>query len=1754
MEEIHRDESRDSRVSMADFLRLSQQSQDSVDSTHEVMHQAVAPKKRGRKRKADIEQGASQQQQQQDEDEREMAVSKLCAIDKDTHQYVCACNGPVKQFPQEVVDECFFDIPPFQWDRIQFMSVLEDISRLQSSEFGSCLWGNKYSSDFSIGGTCSKPFAIYEKLNRFHQLHFETDGPSMMFSVITEGVDIHPGLLDVIRVAHNINVGGKSRCLTSFTIQSQTTLLKYRGDNSSNKAESIRMKVNRAEINSLHHQLKNSIHSFQTESLEQMREDDKFTSDDVDQMLSASHHASTLNYTLVVDNFLDDGDTFVVTKGVLDASIEMRMFRCKREDGTEQIFVTQSVLLRCVSGVDPYSAFLDSMNSMGPKVRKSVWQILNDMVKCLNRGNMLSEDDMKTMMHWITAPSFLCMMVYSWSTDNDLEILSSDIPVATERFGKVVLGSVYRDVQDYVSHIGQKMNQCKIVSKMKQIKILAESKTLFRGLYARRNEDGSFASVVCAPLPPASFSFTLNLNEDWQREGIAVSDVTRNCIFATIFRVICDPRLSPSNAFREEILSVRCSREYIESLKSPEARWACYMMTNVEEQRDEPGMEVKDSYLRTIGKHHNTNRMFSVMMDIALKSQEFTSVVSTANLIIHRIKEQAIGSESPVQSEVVRLIRVLEEDEDMLQTIRAQLHECAQNNSIDFFCIWESSMHILQKLIVELNRVFRLKNTNLNLLYLLLTNVISYNLPREPAWATTIMLVDAACQSELVVQDKGKTKFLGVGGSKRDSAGFNFTQVCFEQVLSAPFALMKQRCPDIVVSQGNFTDGKKKRMGLTLALKNDQRIDPEDTVPLCEYGKLIFVSEDCHTLIQNTGMAKTFLREACSKKSESDGGTKTNENFNKKLLLMEEPRIMLMATNRKENEMGDMFSLAARLRFFESAADDNCVPLKTEDHDDKPRKVIATELVTATSTTSTRFSLVHGMEHILSKPDGRSKDSVDLNHARSRQNALLILLQHLSTAICQLFTLSGFRLYCNEHSCVSRVIQKEMNVTLFRILEPLLSSDVNEEDRFVRKQEGLMYSHAIPIHVQMTLLRNITRQVLVCPNSEEGIHMDSLVRDTIMDLIFSDLSMTCMVSSYVTNVTYDTFMIVMMRSAIRKLEIPTSYSLHLLIRLMDAGSVDAIDSITAQERAALEDLRIWVENRMKFLVLSKDLHTNRPRDFEGAMEEYLNVREHYTSSEGRSNFIADGTLFAEGIKEDEDEESSKNIWSTMQNFLLMIPEVQNAFYSFRLRRELLNPSLLQYLFGNKKLNRGFLDTIFSREGVRFVDLLEALGVSRDLIPIGWKRMNLHSALRDEGNKNSNVFNLVNVGKRSCVLSVNIIAIVLFAPLFDTENLNILHQLQQKHITGKAVEFTIARRIPRSYWPMGSLPVLQVDHLGKWVKVKLPEETQVPFSRRLFPRVNDIEWYGTTPKMKGKVSTIFPFYEEDIAVCGSMVGMAKRMKEGMDITDEPITMSDYLLMISNFADEGPLMLMNMDFDSFNLYPFVVPSGEYVVCNVIDDGEKKADIYLYSVDEDDNTMQKKDFVRVPLGNVHTSLMRMHAYPYPRVCSKRFVYVSGKYRHYYPDLEDNMMVSQFGLLLIDDEKMSLDYAGTYRVQVYDVEHDKEVIIKLFICNLHCVLVGEMQRMILPGNHLPQDDMFLPSTERDGMVYVYNYPAEETSVCLGMSYCKDGVFDENLETMILKVNYRCLMQETCAEETDDLVCEYVGFHQIPFDHHTSA
>jgi len=1680
----------------------------------------------------------------EEEKEREIDVSRLCAIHLETNQFVDSDNALPPGFSEEIVHSCFEDIPPFTWDRLRFMHAIENISRIQSTEYGSTLWGNKYASDFTVGGKREKPIACFERLNRFHELRFETDGPQMMFSVITKGVDLHPGLLNVIRIISSINDGGKSHCLTNFAIPTQSTIMKYRGDNVSNKAESVRIRVNRQQIDELHRQLRTCVLPENNRDIIDMMEDDDFGKDEVTRVLSSGHYTSTLNFTLVVDNFMEDCDSFFINKGIMSARVEMRMFRCRDGDGKEEVHVAQSVAVSCVSGVDPYGAFLESMNAFPANTRKSVFEVLDSMVKCMNRGNLLSDSDMRTMLHWITAPSFLCMMVSNWCQQEGQSIVDSDIPVVTSHFGKVVLGCIHKDVIQYVRHIEEKMNQCKLSSKTKQGKIFADSTMLFRGVYVTRGEKGEPQQIIAAPLPPATFSFSINLNEDWNREGMSVSDVTRGCVFATVFRDICDPRLNLSQLFRTEISEMRCSLSCLRQMKSTESRWVMYMMTHVEEQRDASAVEIKDVYLRTIGKHRGTLRMYEAIVDMALKTKELSTIRSTVNLIMHRVNEQASNSEVPIQSKLVAASKALHNDGEVQRLFCEQMMDVGKVKGLDFLCMWESPMFILQGLLYDINRIFRLKNTNLNLLWVLLMNVVSYSMPKEPAWATTIMLVDAACQPDLIVQDKGKTKILGIVTSKRDSAGFNFTQICFEQVLAAVFVLTGMDAPNFVVSGASFTEGKKKRMGLTLALKNDQKLDPEDTVPLYEYGKFLFVSEDCHLLIQNSGQAKNFFREACSKKSDVNGGSKTGENFNKKLVQLEEPRLMLIATNRSEIDMGDFFSLAARIRFYESAVEDSCVPLNTLGEQSSVRETFQSDSVSVVSTNSARFSLEHRMDHILMKPSGKGKDSMDLNVSRARNNVPLVVQHHLTVHLAQLVTLSGFRLLFNETTCVSKLILHEINTFFFVVMEPFLSSDVNEQLRFTRKQEGLMFSLGIPQHMHLVVMRRIVSE-LQNPHREkdEWLDFEVILRDCMMELMFADMSVQTLVSSYVSNVTYDTVMYVMFRAAMRLLQVPDSYTLPLLVRVVRAGGVENIPDLDEAERVAMVELREWINGRMKFLVMARDLYTSKPRDQPDAqIYSYLNINEHYTNSEGRTVFMADSCLFAEGVAEEE-EEGSKNIWNTMRNFIVMIPELQNAFSSFRMHKDAITPALLSQLFNMKKINRGCLEMLFGIDKLRFTKILEALGVNMSLVPLCWKNMSLHSILRDEGNRNSNVFNLVYVGKNSCVLAVNMIAMVVLSPFFQPDNINLLHQLQQRHTTCKALQMAMVQRVPRAYWPMGSFPVMQVDHHGKWLRFGMPAVEKVPYHKSLFARDDSIDWCHKVPKLSGGMSHLYPFYEEETAVCGSVVGMVKRMKDGMSLSDESTHIKDYFEVVGNMGEEITHTFFNLDNDTKERYIFY-NGAQWIL--VLLGAEKCVLVSVFDEDEEGENLNLTEDITILTDGLHSVLMGLHAVPFPRVFTERLVYGGQRFRGHYRGIPESCCISDFGVLRRNSEGRWLDSQGFYTVEFHDSTSDRPCSGTVSVHRIGDVLVGELQRMVMSFDCFPKGKLFLPNREEDGLLYVYHYPAVKPSVVVGMSCYSNGVYEESLETMIFDVRYRNLLSDGISKETDDVINECVAYSSI--------
>ncbi|EKX33273.1 hypothetical protein GUITHDRAFT_148025 [Guillardia theta CCMP2712] len=741
-------------------------------------------------------------------------------------------------------------------------------------------------------------------------------------------------------------------------------------------------------------------------------------------------------------------------------------------------------------------------------------------------------------------------------------------------------------------------------------------------------------------------------------------------------------------------------------------------------------------------------------------------------------------------------------------------------------------------------------------------------------------------------------------------------------------------------------------------------------------------------------------------------------------------------------------------------------------------------------------------------------------------------------------TLSGFRLLFNETTCVSKHILHEINTFFFVVMEPFLSSDVNEQLRFTRKQEGLMFSLGIPQHMQLIVLRRIISE-FQNPRRDKGewFDFDVILRDCMMELMFADLSVQTLVSSYVSNITYDTVMYVMFRSAMRLLQVPDSYSLPLLVRVVRAGGVQNVPELDEAERVAMIELREWINGRLKFLVMARDLYTSKPRDQPDAQPySYLGINENYTNSEGRTVFIADNCLFAEGVAE-EDDESSKNIWNTMRNFIVMIPEFQNAFSSFRMHKDAITPTLLNQLFNMKKINRECLDMLFGIDKLKFTRILEALGVNMSLVPLCWKNMSLHSALRDEGNRNSNVFNLVYVGKNSCVLTVNMIALVVLSPFFQPDNINILHQLQQRHTTCKAVQMAMVQRVPRAYWPMGSFPVMQVDHHGKWLRFAMPAAEKVPYHVSLFPRDDSIDWCHKVPKLNGSTSQLYPFYEEETAVCGSVVGMVKRMKDGMSLSDESTHIDDYFEVIRNMGEEVTHSFFNLDSDSKERYIFY-NGGQWIL--VLLGGSKDATVSVFDEDETGENLILMEDITTSVSGLHGVLMGLHAVPFPRIFTERLVYGGQGYRGYFRGLQESDCISDFGVVRRNSEGTWLDSEGVYSVEFYDAVSGGPRIASVSVLHIAKVLVGELQRMVVSFDSFPKGKLFLPSREEDGLLYVYNYPSIRPSVAVGMSCYSNGIYEEALETMIFHVRYWNLLHEKIGTETDDVINECVAYSSI--------
>eukprot|EP00960_Hanusia_phi_P072688 767856-Hanusia_phi.AAC.2 len=458
----------------------------------------------------------------------------------------------------------------------------------------------------------------------------------------------------------------------------------------------------------------------------------------------------------------------------------------------------------------------------------------------------------------------------------------------------------------------------------------------------------------------------------------------------------------------------------------------------------------------------------------------------------------------------------------------------------------------------------------------------------------------------------------------------------------------------------------------------------------------------------------------------------------------------------------------------------------------------------------------------------------------------------------------------------------------------------------------------------------------------------------------------------------------------------------------------------------------------------------------------------------------------------------------MTSFLKFLPEVQNAVSSFRLHDELIKPTYVNQLFQTKKINRFCLDTVFGSRDVNFTHVLQALGVNMALVPPGWAKMTLHSTLRDEGNRNSNVFNMVYVGRNSCALAVNVIALVLAAPFFQTDNIMILHQLQQRHVTTRAIEFAMARQVPRVYWPSGPIPTLQLDHHGKWVNVRMDREEAADFCPVFFDRTVNVEWYGMQPRMKSKVSPMVPFYEEESAVCASIVGLVKRMVDGVNLGNQSVQIEDYEEVIGNFkGGDAPPCYFEVRQDLRNHYIFMNPSGDFFLVRMeMQEGRLDAVwVHLQLVERQYGlaTVDVSPPVSFSAGSLHDKLNEVNAYPYPRIIAERLVSLHATVRSNYEGLSSGRPTSDFGIIRKNEEGRWLDDEGYYSVEVKDTDTDQRFRVKISVANVSAVLVSELHKMVLPFVYVPNSRglFFLPTREAEGMVFVYNIPSDVVTVC---------------------------------------------------------
>lgn len=1603
--------------------------------------------------------------QQQDMVARVIDISYICSCDEDTYQFV---SSAPEGLDEAVIRCCFHpNIPCFQWGRKEFLAVVEDVCRSANDKIKASLWGNSFTSHYTIGGASYKPEAVLDRVNNTHCIEFQNDGPSMLFTVISKNVDIDARLISVLKILNQMQMGGKRECITSFVMQTKTTSMNYRGDNSTSKASTISRRIEKNNLESLHMKLRS------------------MNQDDDSELYELVPDNGFVNYKLLVNNCSEGGETTYLSKPCLEVRIEMRMMECKRtkEDGSEEmeIWVAQSVYVHTASGVNPYDIFIDIMNQMPRQDQTNVKEVINSMLQCFNQSNILMGNDARTLLHWITQPCALCMMVTSWSIQQGVEVVSSDIPLANKDFMNIVLSSAYQHMLNYLQHLDILLNNCKISTKTKQTKYIADSFELFRGAYVHPELD----KVIYCPLPPATFSFVVDVGSGWNNK-VGVFELTNKCVFANIFNVICNPKLKPSDEFLQEIAVMEPTREYVEGMTSIEGKWVNYMINNVIEQRDSLYSETEALYFKTTGKHDASNKNYSVLMSLAFNTGSMASVDSTMNLVMHQVNDFAFYSESTIIKNTVDVAKALETNTEMDDLINEQLYSMMKNKRYCYRCMDSMGMTMMQDYLTSLNEIFQLSYTNLNLLWVLFMSTLSYSLPLEPAWATCVMVVDAACQPEVVV-DK-KVASLSVGGSKRDSTGFNFVQASYTQFMSAMNKLVAVGAPELVVSNSNYSDGKRKRMGLTLATMNNKEINEENTTHLTDYGKPVFISEDCHKLLADTGMAKNFMREACEKKESSSQSCKISENYNMKLIMIEEPRLLCMATNKKEIGNGDAFSMAARLRFHASGMSDECVPLRfREGEGSGNQQPTGGRKVRIKETNDVTFAMKNNLFNMLPNAGVKNNSSVEFNLKRSKKNVIPVLLFHLTSHVEQILTLSGFKLNCNDNHGVSRLICSEMNYFMFRLMEPFLSTDMNDEERFTRKQKGLMFSYTVPLHVINTVNKRILSEMFkVVPTEEDDevvftFDCNAIVRESVINLLYSDIDTSLVCAGYLCNITFDTVMYVVFRSVIRMLEFPNQYSLSSLVRLFKYGS----DALTREEMDKLNLLKVWIQHRLKFFVTNQDLNETKPKQDAREMNEILKIDEHFSRSGegdflsganreryGRSIFLTDSCMQAQSRGDDEQTEN-KNMWKVLHQFLIHMPEVQHAMASFRLRKELMTPDLFYHLFNSKKMNRRCLNEVFDEKNIKLSEVLVKLGIDPTTIPSSWQNVNLFNSQNDEANRNSNVFNMVIAGQ-NCALTVNIISLLLIAPMFRGDNVNILHQLQQKHTIAEVVKTSMEMRIPRTYWPVDKIPTLQVDHMGEWVNFNMQScRSQPQLSKQFFKRINDVVWNGTVPKLNSMKSTMKPFFLEELYCCGHYVNVCKRKVDGMELSDNPVTCDDYF----------NLMEINNDAFPFS-FPKFTGNGRYIFTRIklwciVDILNDHFDMHIYKVSEEEE-LELKSHLKGSLQDLFRLIYKMKVVPFPMINHKRLVYshpgVHGLYRDFRDEIDGGKPID-FGTLVQHEDGSWCSREGNYLVEVKYLDEDDEenegrgYRFEIGLHHIHKVLVAELTPIYVKFDTFPDN-----------------------------------------------------------------------------------